>query len=100
VRHFQNILGSTPDGTASVALGLSHVNRVVMSMFEFLRALIPGRKAEVPATSAKPAKGQDAGPSGSAKQPVGKVVKDRPAFGQKPKAVVKPPRHKKPRAKH
>lgn len=72
-------------------------------MFEFLRALIPGRKADASPSSAKSAsssKDQNTSSSGGAKLPVGEVIKDRPAFGQKPKAVFKPIPHKKPRAKH
>jgi len=70
-------------------------------MFEFLRALIPGRKADAAAFSSRPSasdKGQKGAASGSAKLTGGEIVKDRPAFGQKPKAVFKPPRQK-PRAK-
>jgi len=69
-------------------------------MFEFLRALIPGRKATaVPASPKQGSAAKKALQSKTTEQPAGKVVTDRPAFGQKPKAVYKPPQHKKRRAK-
>jgi hypothetical protein len=67
-------------------------------MFEFLRALIPGRKSDASKT-ASAAKSSSTAASRAGKLPVGKVVTDRPVFGQKPKAVYKPARHTKPRAK-
>ncbi len=69
-------------------------------MFEFLRALIPGRKASAtPASSKSGLAAKKALQSKTAEPPAAKAATDRPAFGQKPKAVFKPPKTKKPRAK-